>query len=434
MAVPSAAFANSADNAVAWAAARIGQMDYYLRCLPFVRDAYLSTGVEIGTGYGNPVEYWNGHSTGRHTDTTPPIGALVFWGATATNADGHVAISEGGGSVISSYERTTSVIHRFAIADRNAGGYPYLGWMMPPGVAAGIGTIGKGGGFASSWSHSRLDVWTRMPAPVNGSNLGHRWFQDTWQPWEVIALPAAQLMTSEPAVVSWGVGRIEVFARGQASDLIHAWLADGVWHGWESFGGCVLGAPTATSWETGRLDVLVRGCDVINGTNLVHKWLPPGGPWQPWELIPATQAMDSSPAVVSWGANRLDFFARGGSGDLLHGWYASDGWHAWEALGGCIVGAPSASTWGVNRLDAWVQSCNSTGANIVHKFFDGNGWHPYELAPPSGVRVAGTPAAVSWSEGRIDVFARGEGGDLLHWWLDGSWGGPESLGGTGVYL
>lgn len=33
--------------------------------------------------------------------------------------------------MISSEERATTTVHEFSIVDRNAAGYPYLGWIQP---------------------------------------------------------------------------------------------------------------------------------------------------------------------------------------------------------------------------------------------------------------------------------------------------------------
>jgi hypothetical protein len=118
------------DGAIAWAQARLGQVAYEGLCLRFVVDAYAQGGgVNIGTA-PSAVEYWDQHAAGQHPgDTAAPRGALVFWGATSANPYGHVGISLGDGTVISSYERSDHTIHTFAIADRNAAGYPYLGWI-----------------------------------------------------------------------------------------------------------------------------------------------------------------------------------------------------------------------------------------------------------------------------------------------------------------
>lgn len=118
-------------DAVAWAQSEVGQSSYQGQCLQFVADAYASAGVSLGSS-PSAVAYWN--STGGHHDgdANPPKGALAFWGATSGNPDGHVAISRGDGSVISSEERNHYDIHVFAIGDRQ--NYPYLGWLIPPGV------------------------------------------------------------------------------------------------------------------------------------------------------------------------------------------------------------------------------------------------------------------------------------------------------------
>ena len=39
-------------------------------------------------------------------------------------------------------------------------------------------------------------------------------------------------------------------------------------------------------------------------------------------------------------------------------------------------------------------------------------------------------AAVSWGLNREDIFYKGSANDLQHKWYSGTWGGPESLGGT----
>ena len=129
------------EGAINWASGFSGQGDEYQeKCLQFVRDAYASVGASIGGPTGatvSAVQWWQAHAGQQHpSDLNPPRGALVFWGATTANPDGHVGISLGGGQVISSYSypKTTPdtyAVHTFSIASRNAGGYPYLGWTWP---------------------------------------------------------------------------------------------------------------------------------------------------------------------------------------------------------------------------------------------------------------------------------------------------------------
>lgn len=159
--------ASTISSAVDWAEDQAGSTSWDGLCQQFVFDAY-NTGASynIGSGYGSAVGYWNGHTNGRHTDTDPPKGALVFWGATTTsmghglidNPDGHVALALGGGSVISSEERSNTGVHTFTIAARNAAYYPYLGWMMPPGIAVPGGGSGSSGGSVGTSGYFGSDT------------------------------------------------------------------------------------------------------------------------------------------------------------------------------------------------------------------------------------------------------------------------------------
>ena len=127
-----AAASPATDGALAWARSQLGAATYQGWCLQFVYDAYQAGGgVDIGVA-PSAVDWWNAHPDVQHPgDVNPPAGALVFWGPTSYNPYGHVALAEGGDIVISSEERAITTIHEFSIADRNATGYPYLGWIQP---------------------------------------------------------------------------------------------------------------------------------------------------------------------------------------------------------------------------------------------------------------------------------------------------------------
>ncbi|GLZ51680.1 hypothetical protein Acsp07_12970 [Actinomycetospora sp. NBRC 106378] len=137
-----AAPADAVNRAVRWAQSQAGSRAYDGLCLKFVYDAYrLGAGTDTRGGMstnGNTtaVDFWNHFPQFQHRgDANPPRGAFVFWGPTRWNGAGHVALSLGNRQVISSYERTVPGVHTFGLADR-AGAYNYLGWMMPPGIAA----------------------------------------------------------------------------------------------------------------------------------------------------------------------------------------------------------------------------------------------------------------------------------------------------------
>lgn len=125
----------AADRAVEWAEARVGQTSYEYLCLAFVHDAWSAgAGRDIGRAPA-AYDYWTAHPAAQHRgDRNPPRGALVFFSWTGT-ADGqyrnwgHVALSRGDGTLVTSRERGTRAIHTMHIGDWPASSY--LGWIAP---------------------------------------------------------------------------------------------------------------------------------------------------------------------------------------------------------------------------------------------------------------------------------------------------------------
>ena len=180
---PASATSDPAPTAIAWAQRFLNTTTDDGLCLQFVASAYQSAGVNIGSvGSKNGAsDYWSKDPAGytRHPgDTSPPAGALVFWGASdvggTRNPYGHVGIFVGSVSGQSASDEVIStaswpvksVVHYFSLSARNAHGYPYLGWMAPPGVSNGgyemafqantgnLVTVGTAGG--TNWGQGML--------------------------------------------------------------------------------------------------------------------------------------------------------------------------------------------------------------------------------------------------------------------------------------
>ncbi|MGE5221073.1 MAG: C1 family peptidase [Omnitrophica WOR_2 bacterium] len=99
-------------------------------------------------------------------------------------------------------------------------------------------------------------------------------------------------------------------------------------------------------------------------------------------------------------------------------------WHGWEDLGGVIIGPPAVASWSQNRLDCFARG---TDNHMYHKWWDGNQWHAWENL---GGALASSPAVASWGPNRLDCFARGTDNHMWHMWWDGKkWNGWENLGG-----
>lgn len=199
-----------------------------------------------------------------------------------------------------------------------------------------------------------------------------------------------------------GAAAVEVVARSPDGDLLHMLRLDGGRPRFEC-----LGAPAAVS----------------------------GG-----RAIP--MGIASAPAVCRGPSGRLDVFAVGQSGELLHAVRSGAEWAPFDALG-----APA----GVPPLEA-VAACGcgaesiavfrrGSAGELLLKWWDGGAWSDYaslgapQVPDPSYPAVqapaplSGPPAACSWGPSRLDVFARGAAGDLVHvWWDGGDWSSFESLG------
>lgn len=85
------------------------------------------------SGYTTAAVHWNSIPPGdKHPgDTNPPAGALVFWTGGSSGA-GHVALSLGGGKIISTdYPRSGITSQTDINAITNGWGEHYAGWSTP---------------------------------------------------------------------------------------------------------------------------------------------------------------------------------------------------------------------------------------------------------------------------------------------------------------
>lgn len=119
------------------------------------------------SGYATAIAHWNSIPvTNKHPgDINAPAGALVFWSGGSTGA-GHVALSLGGGKIVSTdYPRSGITSTTTIDAISNGWGEHYQGWATPvfqgqvsqasfPSSPAGIGNLFGGG------SSSALDFLT----------------------------------------------------------------------------------------------------------------------------------------------------------------------------------------------------------------------------------------------------------------------------------
>jgi hypothetical protein len=298
-------------------------------------------------------------------------------------------ITHSASSSDSAYDGISAPAITVNIADNDAAIWESLGG----GIAAETGPA------LSAWGDNRLDVFVKG----NDSQLWHRFWNGTvWSPWQ----PLGGVLTSDPAAVSWAPGRIDVFVKGGDGQVWHMHFNGTSWSGWEPLGGFVTSAPAVSSWDPNRLDVFARGGD----NALWHKsWN--GSSWSGWEPLGGVLASD--PAAVSWSSNRIDVFVKGADGQLWHTCWNGGSWCAWEPLGGFLTSAPGASSIAANRLDVFARGGDN---QLWHRSWNGGSWTPWQSAgaptTPLGTLATSSPDAIGRSDNKSELFVRGADGAL----------------------
>jgi len=287
---------------------------------------------------------------------------------------------------------------------------------------------------AASWGAGRLDVFVRG---YDSKSLKWRAYTSTagWGNWISLGAPCSVLdildcrITSSPTAVSWGTGRIDVFARGPDDDLCWIYYRSNVaaWSEWD----CSLGSPPgieipivdpilydsvlfeyglnsgpdAATWYGGHLYVIAVGYD----GRLWRKWYTPSNDWSDWGPIPGTAHATSDPGVVARKSSALDVFYRNQNNDLVHIKYADGAWQAPVTWATTMRSGPDVASWGEGRLDVFWRG---QGNELRQKTWTQTGG--WLASTDLGGTLTSAPSAVSDEPGQIDVFVRGYAKDVKY--------------------
>lgn len=112
------------------------------------------------------------------------------------------------------------------------------------------------------------------------------------------------ICSTEPAAVSWGPNRLDVFLIIQNVSCTHGAYNGTAWV-WNDLGGQWATPPSALSWGVNRIDVFIQG-----DSDQIYYQYYDGASWSGWNALSGT-TFASPPAAVSWDPNRLDVFALG---------------------------------------------------------------------------------------------------------------------------
>ena len=226
------------------------------------------------------------------------------------------------------------------------------------------------------------------------------------------------------AVLSQHPGHVEVFAVGSDNAIWNNWQNWGPWSGWSKIGGGCSSGPGAISIRDGTMDLFVVG----DSNQLWQKWWSSGGGWSEWH--PRQGLCTYDPAVASFNDQHIQVFTRWIDGTLWHRWWwASGGWSQWHQLSSAqVAGSPSAVSWIDGRMDVVYRGPDNY---VYHLFYNGAWNGPYRVR--GGPGAVGNPEIVSWKPGHLDIFCGGSGGKLWRITWDREWTEWEPVANTGGY-
>jgi hypothetical protein len=203
--------------------------------------------------------------------------------------------------------------------------------------------------------------------------------------------------TEDPAGVSWGAGRVDLFVRNDIGETVQrTWT--GAWGGWNDLGGIAASRPAPASDAAGSLWVFVRGLDLALWYRRFQ-----AGVWGPW--TPLGGIINSAPVPVASAPDQLDVFVRGADLGLWRRSFTLTGWTDWEALDGKLTSEPAAASCAPGRLDVVALDQDRM---LIHRHWDGFKWTPWQsLDGP----FADPPSILATGPDQVDVFVRkGDGG------------------------
>lgn len=157
----------------------------------------------------------------------------------------------------------------------------------------------------------------------------------TWGSWDSFD----NNINMTPAVAANENGGLELIAHHIDGSTWHKWQLspNGAWSDWESFGGNVAGPPTIGTRPDGRLEFVVRGTDGL----YYERWQTAlNGSWSNWYLPRNDRVFASNPVIIRDKEGTLTVFGRGTDNAIYYSKIETNGWSAWQSLGGGVSSDP----------------------------------------------------------------------------------------------
>lgn len=221
---------------------------------------------------------------------------------------------------------------------------------------------------------------------------------------------------SKISTLTWGDGHLEAFALGSDGAIWHNYqnTSDNSWSGWISMGGTFMTGVSAIVWGDGHAEILATDA---NGTPWLNFSGNFDGGWFGWMELEGQ--LSSRPVTARWADGHIEAFARGKDGQLYHSYFDANlnKWIPFEGIapGTLIEGEPSVvmNIAGQGALAAGpsVFARDEMG-RVVYLDWDGAAYTSFK--PLGDALVDSDPLAFSRPDGRVEVFAVDQAGQLIH--------------------
>jgi hypothetical protein len=148
-------------------------------------------------------------------------------------------------------------------------------------------------------------------------------------------------------------------------------------------------------------------------------------------MVTLTRRRVRRPALVSWGAGRLDLLIVGTDGNLWHNSWNGQ-WLGWQDMGNGgdgFISAPFAVCQAENSIDVFVMGPHHN--TIWHQYWNGGSWSGWSDLGAISSSATAKGAVCTWAAGRLDAFTEVAPSNLYHTgWGGGAWSGDwENLAG-----
>lgn len=273
-------------------------------------------------------------------------------------------------------------------------------------------------------------LWFAQLSGFNVDDIG-----GTWSAWQSLG----GVVTSAPCAVRSGESSVDVFASGLHGELLHWEFHDGTWNqwlpdrptnnpgfaaragglgevglhrNWESLGGIIITAPSATMFGEQSALTLVFGVGVDHALWVRAR---DNGVWRDWDSLGHTLA--SAPQAVTFQHETFAVFALGIDSAI---WCTMG--NGWQSLGGSFSTAPYAIS---TNHHIHVFAVDSQRA-LQHRRWDGHSWTDWESL--GGIVMSAPTANCNARSDLVDVFGLGTDSAIWHRrWLGDSWTDWQSL-------